>query len=155
MMAWMLLIGVVAGLRTLTPLAAVSWAAHLGWVPVQGTWLSFLAASITPYLVTVLALAELVADKLPTTPSRKAPVGFGARIVSAALCGGALGAASGAIFIGFLLGGIGAVIGTLGGAALRTRLAQAFGKDFPAALLEDVLAIATAIVVVCVARNIH
>jgi uncharacterized membrane protein len=46
------------------------------------------------------------------------------------------------------LGGIGAMIGTLGGAALRARLAQAFGKDFPAALLENFVAIATAILII-------
>jgi uncharacterized membrane protein len=144
-----LLIGIVAGLRALTPLAAVSWAAHLGRVPVHGTWLSFLGASITPYLASVLALVELVADKLPTTPSRKAPIGFAARIASGALCGGALAAADGAIFLGLFLGAVGAVIGTLGGAAMRLQLAKAFGKDLPAALLEDAIAIASAFLIVC------
>jgi len=144
-----LLIGTVAGLRALTPLAAVSWAAHLGRVPVHGTWLAFLGGSITPYLATLLALLELVADKLPTTPSRKAPVGFAARIASGALCGGALAAAEGAILLGLFLGAVGAVIGTLGGATLRLQLAKAFGKDLPAALLEDAIAIATAFLIVC------
>ncbi len=32
-----LLIGVIAGLRALTAPAAVSWAAWLGWLPLQGT----------------------------------------------------------------------------------------------------------------------
>ena len=149
MMALMLLIGIVAGLRALTPLAAVSWAAHFGLVPVPGTWLVFLAATITPYLATVLALGELVTDKMPTTQSRKMPIAFGARILTGSLCGGTLGVASGLSFLGFFLGGIGAVIGTFGGAALRSRLAQAFGKDLPAALLEDVVAIATAVLIVC------
>lgn len=144
-----LLIGIVAGLRSLTPLAAVSWAARLGSIHVQGTWLAFLGASITPYVLTVLALVELVADKLPVAGSRKAPPGFGARIVSGALCGGALAAASGAILLGLLLGAAGAVIGTFGGAALRLRLAKAFGKDLPAALLEDAIAIASAFLIVC------
>jgi uncharacterized membrane protein len=144
-----ILIGIVAGLRALTPLAAVSWAARLGSFHVQGTWLGFLGASITPYLVTVLALVELVTDKLPSTGSRKAPPGFGARIVSGTLCGGALAAADRSILLGLFLGAIGAVIGTFGGAALRARLAQAFGKDLPAALLEDVMAIAAAILIVC------
>src|SRR5262245_46404704 len=102
MMVLMLLIGIVAGLRALTPLAAMSWAAYLGWLPVRGTWLAFLGATVTPYLVTVLALAELVNDKRPTTPSRKVPSAFGARIVSGALCGGALAAASGPSFLGFV-----------------------------------------------------
>jgi uncharacterized membrane protein len=142
------LIGIVAGLRVLTPVAAVSWAAHLGWLPVQGTWLSFLGASITPYVVTALALGELVTDKLPMTPSRKIPMQFGARILISALCGAAIATPGGATWLGLFLGAVGGVIGTYAGAAMRARLAQAFGKDLPAALLEDVIAIGGVILIV-------
>jgi uncharacterized membrane protein len=132
----------------MTPVAVVSWAAHLGWLPLHGAWLSFLGANITPYVATALAIGELVTDKLPTTPSRKTPMPFGARILTGALCGAALAAPSGAMLIGLLLGAMGAVIGTFGGAAMRVWLAQAFGKDLPAALLEDVIAIGGAIMIV-------
>ena len=142
------LIGILAGLRALAPLAAVSWAAHLGWLPVQGTWLSFLGSSITAYVATALALVELVTDKLPTTPSRKVSMQFGARILTGAFCGGAIAATGSAMALGLCLGAVGAVIGTLGGAAVRARLAQAFGKDLPAALLEDVVAIGGALLIV-------
>ena len=37
-----LLIGVIAGLRTMTAPAAVAWGAWLGWLPVAGTWASFM-----------------------------------------------------------------------------------------------------------------
>ena len=37
------LIGVVAGLRAMTAPAAVSWAARLGWLNLQGTPLAFWA----------------------------------------------------------------------------------------------------------------
>lgn len=73
---------------------------------------------------------------------------FGARILTGALCGAALATPSGATLLGLLLGAVGAVIGTFGGATLRARLAQAFGKDLPAALLEDVVAIGGAILIV-------
>lgn len=146
MIAFAFLIGITAGLRALAPVAVVSWAAHLGWLPVQGTWLAFLASSITAYVTTALALAELVGDKMPTTPSRKIPVQFGTRIVTGALCGAAIGAPA-AIFVGLVLGAIGAVVGTLGGAAARAALARAFGKDLPAALLEDLVAVGGAILV--------
>ena len=142
------LIGIVAGLRALTPLAAVSWAAYLGWLPLQGTWLSFLGASITAYVATALALGELITDKRPTTPSRKTPMPFGARISTGALCGAAIAIPSGAMLFGLFLGAVGGVIGTFAGAAMRARLAQAFGKDHPAALLEDAIAIAGAILIV-------
>ena len=90
-----LLIGVVAGLRTMTAPTAVSWAAQLGWLDLRGTWLAFLGYAWTPWIMSALAIAELVADQLPSTPSRTVPMQFGARIVSGALSGAAIGAASG------------------------------------------------------------
>jgi uncharacterized membrane protein len=135
------LIGIVAGLRSMTAPAAVSWAARLGWLDLAQTPLAFLGYAFTPWILTVFALGELVVDKLPTTPSRKAPMGFGARIVTGGLSGAAIGAASGALVVGAIAGIIGAVIGTLGGHAFRARLAAALGKDRPAALIEDAVAI--------------
>ena len=148
MIAYALLIGITAGLRTLAPIAVISWAAQFGWLQLQGTWLAFLGATATAYVASALALGELVTDKLPSTPSRKIPVQFGARIFSGALCGAALGVPSDAMMAGLLLGAVGAVIGTLGGAAARGRLAAAFGNDLPAALLEDVVAVGGAILLV-------
>ena len=140
-----LLIGVVAGLRALTAPAAASWGAYLGVLHVQDTALSFMAATVTPYILTVLALAELVTDKLPMTPSRKVPMQFGTRLVTGAWAGGTFGAAGGALFIGLALGAIGAVIGTFGGAAMRSAMASAFGRDTPAALTEDLIAIGSSV----------
>jgi uncharacterized membrane protein len=143
-----LLIGIIAGLRTMTAPAAVSWAAYLGWLPLQSTPLAFLGYVAVPFILTVLAIGELIADQLPKTPSRKVPVQFGARIVSGALCGAAIGAAAGALPGGLVAGVIGAVLGTLGGAEARGRLARAFGRDEPAALIEDVVAIVGAYLIV-------
>jgi uncharacterized membrane protein len=137
-------IGIVAGLRTMTAPAAIAWGAVGGTIAVDGSPLTFLAWRYTPWVLTLLAAAELVTDQLPSTPSRKAPVQFGARIVSGALCGAAVGIDQGAPLPGLALGIVGAVIGTLGGAAARGRLAAAFGRDTPAALLEDAVAIAAA-----------
>jgi uncharacterized membrane protein len=136
-----LFIGVIAGLRAMTAPAAVSWAARLGWLDLAATPLAFLGYAFTPWIMIVLALGELVSDKLPTTPSRKLPAPFAGRILSGALCGGAVGAAGGALVIGAITGAIGGVIGTIGGHAFRARLATAFGRDLPAALLEDVVAV--------------
>jgi uncharacterized membrane protein len=143
-----LLMGVVAGLRAMTAPAAVSWAAHLGWLPLQGTPLAFLGYAATPWIITVLALLELVTDQLPSTPSRKVPVQFGTRIVVGALCGAALGTPSGVWIGGLVAGVVGALIGTLGGAKARAALAQSFGRDLPAALIEDVVAIGGAVLLV-------
>jgi len=92
----------------------------------------------------VLAAVELVTDQLPSTPSRKVPQQFGARIVLGGLSGAAIGASGGALATGAILGVVGAIIGTYGGAAARARLAALFGRDLPAALIEDVVVIAGA-----------
>jgi uncharacterized membrane protein len=143
-----LLIGIVAGLRTLTAPAAVSWAAALGILHLDGSWLAFLGHRVTPWIFTVLALGEFVGDQLPSTPSRKVPMQFAARIVSGAVSGAAIGAHGGMLFTGAVAGAVGAVIGTLGGAAARARLAAGFGKDRPAAFLEDAVAVLGAALVI-------
>ncbi len=144
-----LLIGIVAGLRAMVAPAAVSWAAHLGWIDLQGTWLAFLGYAYTPYILTLLAVGELIADQLPSTPSRKVPVQFGTRLAMGALCGAALGLDQGALAGGLVAGVAGAVIGTLGGYALRRRLVAATGgRDLPIALLEDAVAVVGAIAIV-------
>lgn len=135
------LIGVIAGLRAMTAPAAVAWAAWLGWLPIAGTWAGFMASPWAVAAFTLLALAELVTDQLPSTPSRKVPVQFGARLVSGAFAGAVLGAATGASIMGLAAGALGAFAGTHGGAAARARLAQRFGRDRPAALIEDAVAI--------------
>jgi uncharacterized membrane protein len=150
-----LLIGIVAGLRAMTAPAAVSWAAHLGWLPLQGTPLAFLGFTATPYIFTLLAVVELVTDQLPETPSRKVPLQFGARIVAGTLSGAAISGAHGGLaggwivgVLGAVVGAVGAVIGTLGGAKARSRLAAMFGRDAPAALIEDVVAVVGAALIV-------
>ena len=142
-----LLIGIVAGLRAMTPPALVAWAAHLGWIDLSGSWLGFLANAWVRWILTLLAIVELVTDQLPSTPSRTVPIQFGARIATGALSGAAVGAAGGAMVGGLLAGIAGAVIGTLGGRALRARLAAAFGSDRPAAFIEDAVAIGGALLI--------
>jgi len=146
------LIGVIAGLRAMTAPAAVAWAAYGGWLPLAGTPLAFLGHVAAPWVFTLLAVGELISDQLPKTPSRKVPIQFGTRIVAGALAGAALGTPAGMLVVGAVAGAIGAVIGTLGGAAARGKLAEAFGRDLPAALLEDAVAIGGAFLIVSAAR---
>lgn len=139
-----LLIGFVAGLRTFTAPTAVSWAAQLGWLDLQGTGLSWLGHPATVAILTTLALLEYVADQLPTTPSRTVPMQFGARLITGGFSGAAVGLAGGSAVNGLITGVIGALIGTLGGRAARGALAHAFGNDHPAAFIEDGVAIGLA-----------
>jgi uncharacterized membrane protein len=142
-----LLIGVVSGLRAMTAPAAVSWAARLGELNLAPSGLAFLGYAFTPWMLTVLALGELITDQLPATPSRTVPIAFATRILTGGLSGAAIGAASGALFSGLIAGIIGAVIGTLGGRACRARLATAFGNDRPAAFIEDAVAVGGAFLI--------
>ena len=136
-----LLIGVVAGLRSLTAPAVVAWAAVLHWINLNGTWASWLGHPVTVAIITVLAVVELAGDKLPKTPSRTAPPSFGARIALGAFAGAALGTAWGYTWTALGAGAIGAVLGTLGGYQARTRLVASHGHDLSVALLEDAVAV--------------
>jgi uncharacterized membrane protein len=144
-----LFMGMVAGLRTITPLAAVSWAARLGILNLNGTWLSFLGNRWSPWLFSLFALGELVYDKLPTTPSRTIPIQFASRIITGTFAAFAVGSVSGIGIPYALSGTAGAVIGTLAGSAVRRKLVQRTGvRDFPVALLEDCIAIGSAVILV-------
>src|SRR5713226_3461859 len=143
-------IGVIAGLRALTAPTVVSWAARLGWLNLQNSWCAFLGYAAAPYIFTVLAIAELVNDKLPKTPSRKAPPSFAIRIVMGAFSGAALCAGvSQSAALGAVAGGLGSVAGTLGGYEARTRLVRAFSAaGLVIALLEDVVAVGGGLLIV-------
>lgn len=143
-----LLIGIIAGLRAMIAPAAIAFAAQHGLLNLSGTWLAFLGYRWTPWIFLILAIGELVTDQLPTTPSRKVPAQFGTRILMGAMSGAAIGVAAGSLWIGAIVGVLGAIIGTLGGSAARAKMAAAFGRDRPAALIEDAVAIAGAVLIV-------
>ena len=141
-------IGIISGLRALMGVAIASWGASLNWFSLAGTPLNFMSSAITRWIFTLAELGELVNDKLPKTPSRKVPPQFIARVVMGALAGATLGAAHDSLLGGLIAGALGAVVGTLGGAAVRGALAKAFGRDLPAALIEDAVALLGAIFIV-------
>lgn len=136
-------IGVVAGLRSLAPPAVVAWAAHLGWLNLSNSPLAFMGSTITVLIFSLLAVAELVGDLLPQTPKRTAPAPLAARILMGGLCGACLCAASNqSLFIGAILGAVGAVLGAFTGYEIRRRLVSALNiKDIFIALLEDLVTI--------------
>src|SRR3984957_1178075 len=147
-----LLAGIVAGSRVFTSIAAVSWAARLGALNLGDSWLAFMGYAWTPWIFTLLAIVELVTDRLPSTPSRKVPMQFGARVVGGALSGATIGAAGGSWVIGLIAGGTRAASGTFGGAEIRSYLAKAFGRDTPAAFIEDAGAIILGLIIICALR---
>src|SRR5262245_18449018 len=136
------LIGIFAGLRSLTPPAATAWAARLGWLKLEGSF-AFMASIPTAVIFTLLAVDELVADKLPKTPPRTAPTGLIAGIVTGEFTGACIAVAGGqGIAGGALLGAVGGVVGCFGGYQVRTRLIRALGSpDIYIALLDDLVTI--------------
>jgi uncharacterized membrane protein len=134
-----LLFGVVAGMRAVTAPAIYFLA--------RGP----LAAGI---VLAVLAVVELVGDKLPSTPARTRPMPLAFRLLSGAIVGCFVGSAGGAHgwtgfpamsvssgqVVGAVAGIVGAVIGTYGGYYARIAAVRRIGA-LPSAFFEDALAI--------------
>jgi uncharacterized membrane protein len=140
-------IGLVAGLRSLLAPATVAWAARLGWLHLQGTTLGFMGSKVAVVLFSLLAIGELIGDKLPRTPKRTAVAPLLARMLTGSLSGGCLCLSwHQSLGIGAVLGAIGAVIGAFGGYETRKRLVTQLNlPDLVVALLEDLVAISLAL----------
>lgn len=144
-------IGVIAGLRSVTAPAAASWAARLGWIHLAGSGLAFMGSLPAVAVLSLLAVGELVVDKLPTTPARTSPLPLAGRILLGALAAATLTAGAGdggSVVAGALCGVVGAFLGTFGGYQARTRLVRALGvPDLVIALAEDLVAVVGAFLI--------
>jgi uncharacterized membrane protein len=136
-------IGIVAGLRSLLAPAIVAWAAHIGWLNLHESPLAFMGSTPAVVIFTVIAIGELVGDKMPQTPRRTALPSLLARIVTGGLCGATLcAAAAESLWVGAVSGAIGSVIGAFAGYEIRRRLVcHLHGKDFFVAIFEDLVAL--------------
>jgi len=140
-----LLLGFANGLRTMTPIAVVCWAAWLGYLPVSGwgAWAGTLPAVI---VFTLCAAGEWVGDVLPKTPSRKAPGPFAARVIFGALSASLAWHALGEPLAGSIIGGaVGATLGTLLGYSARMWGARKVGRDWPVGVAESAFAVALSV----------
>jgi len=138
-----LLFGATAGLRTMSAPAMVCWGANFGWLSLTHSPLSFLTSKISLIVFTLLAIGELIGDKLPQTPSRLTAFPLIARVVFGALAGAALVITAGApLGLGIAAGPVGALFGAFAGYHLRRALTVRAGlPDLPIALIEDLVAI--------------
>lgn len=144
------LLGFVDGLRSLTAPALVCWAAHLGWLHFAGTKFAFIDHRSTLMVFTLLAIVELVADKLPNTPARTAPVGLIARIVLGGASGLALAIGAGvSVSLAGLIASTGAIAGAFAGYHIRRALVfKAHLPDLVVAIAEDAITIAGGLLIV-------
>lgn len=136
------LIGFLAGLRSLTAPATLAWAAYLGWLKLERP-LSLIGSLPSVAVFSLLAIVELVADKLPKTPNRTSPPGLIARLMMGALAGACVAVSGGqGVLSGGLLGAAGGIAGSFGGYYARKRLVKTLGtRDTYVALLEDLVTI--------------
>ena len=140
-------IGAVAGLRTLTAPAVLAWAAKCKWIRLANSPFATVISAKASKRITDFALSELIADKLPFTPSRLKPSPFAARIVSGAVCGATIyGVVKQPLKEGAALGGLGAIAGAFAGYHMRRKLSHNL-PELGVALLEDALAIGGGILV--------
>jgi uncharacterized membrane protein len=150
--AWLVaaIIGFVAGLRSMTAPAAISWAAHLGWLKLAETKVAFVGSTTATTILTFLAVAELVADKLPITSKRTAFAPMLVRIMMGALSAACLCLAKGeSLGLGLPMGGAAAVLGAFLGYEVRRRLVTGLRlKDIWVALPEDLVAIGFALLAI-------
>ena len=149
-LSWILaipLLGVAAGMRTFTPMAALCWFAFFGNLSVDGTWASWTAKVFVAIIFTVLAIAELIGDKLPRTPDRTSTGPLLARLIFGGLIGAIVAAGlDGSGIEGVILGVGGALVGAFGGYMVRREIVlKSQGKDWPVAVVEDLIAIGFAV----------
>jgi uncharacterized membrane protein len=147
-MDMVLVLGVVTGMRSMTAIAALSWAAWLGLIPEQG-WATWIAHLLVAILLSICAVSEYVVDTLPKTPRRSelGPAFF--RVIVGSLVGAMVAVAiDEPVAGGIIFGAGGAIIGTWGGFFVRMTVARIFRRDLPAALLESASAIALAVLAI-------
>jgi uncharacterized membrane protein len=101
-------------------------------------------------ILSVLAVAEVIFDKLPKTPSRTAPPGLTARIVTGGFTGACVSLGGGkSALVGAGLGVIGGIVGCFGGYHARAQLVKFLRQpDFNIAVLEDLIAIGGSLFIV-------
>jgi uncharacterized membrane protein len=125
-------LGFVSGLRAFTSLAALALV-RAGW------W---------GYVVALIAVGEYVADASPKIPSRTALPSIVIRPLSGAVAGWFIASMhGGSAAAGAICGVVGALIGTYGGHAARLATIARIGA-LPAAIAEDLVAVALAVLVV-------
>ena len=148
-------IGAVAGLRTLTAPAVLAWAAKRRWIRIGNSPFATIISAQASTRLTDLAITELVADKLPFTPSRLKAGPLASRVVSGAVCGATIyGVVERPLVEGAVLGGVGAIAGAFAGYHMRKKLRRDM-PDVGVAVLEDVLAIGGAVLITALAARNH
>ncbi|MBW3603740.1 MAG: hypothetical protein KY460_02320 [Actinobacteria bacterium] len=142
-------LGAITGMRSQLPAALLAWRQAQEALPegIAGPGRIFRRRGAVP-LLALFAVGELIADKLPMTPSRMEAGPLLGRLALGATAGAGIASALGrSRIVGGLLGGVGAAAGALLGSRYREYAAQQTDTpDAVWALLEDVVAVAIGLV---------
>ena len=142
-----LLIGIAAGLRAFTAVAAVSVATYAGWL-VPGGWPRLLGTPWVAGILTLLAIAEMVGDKYTAMADRLKPISFGIRMACGVAAGATIGSAAHMLAGGGLAGLAGAVAGALASSGVHAWFVGRLDRPLPAALVQGCAAIGLAVVAI-------
>lgn len=87
-------LGAVSGMRTFLGMGLLAQGAARGFWSVRRSPLRFLAGNAGATTLGILAVSELVGDKMPAIPSRLSPGALIGRIAAGGICGALVSAAS-------------------------------------------------------------
>ncbi len=141
-----LLVGALAGMRSVTPLAAVSAAAWRRELPADNGAPALLDHPLVAVGLATFAASEIAGDKWSKAPDRIIAPGIAGRLVTGAVAGMALAPRDRRVAAG-LLGAAGAVGAAYLTFAARMRAMQRYGQ-VPTGFVEDALMLAGTVAVV-------
>jgi len=134
----------------MTALAAMAWTVKRGRIRIGPSPIVRIVSAGASKRIAEFAISELIVDKLPFTPSRLNAAPLASRIASGAICGAVIhGTVERPLAEGAVLGGLGALAGTITAYHIRQNLNHGM-PDFAVALLEDALALGGSAVIVSV-----
>lgn len=146
-----LLIGLVAGARSMTPLAAVALANQSGRLRRGGGAPGFLDSKAFTVGAAAMAVGELLGDKMKSAPDRIVAPGIAARLVTGAVAGAAVAPKHERV-PAMLIGAAAAVAASYVTFDVRMRALRRYGQT-ASGLVEDAIAVGAAVAVVGVNRR--
>lgn len=149
------LMGVASGMRSLASPAIVSQLAKSGLAPVNHSALGFLNSPVTAKTAAIMAIGEVITDKLPFIPKRTQTPSLVFRAISGAASGAAVTSArKRSVLWGALIGAAAAIGATYGAYHARRWAAEKFDVPDPIiAVLEDALVVGCGVLALSAARK--
>ncbi len=139
------LIGLVAGQRGITPLAAIGLATYRGEVNDDLPLQKLFHNPVVTAGAVAFAAAEMAGDKMKSAPDRTIPIGLGVRAITAAYAGAAL-APRGQQVNGAVVAVAAAMVSSYIGLSLRKAAMAQVGQT-PSGLVEDAVVFGSALAI--------